>query len=117
MIAHGDADHLAQLLLILLDSAVKCTPPPGEVTLTTQTNGGQARISVTDTGLGIPDTDTQRIFERFYRGRNAGTTTGTGLGLAIANWIVDQHHGRIDVHTSANGTRFTVTLPLAGTRT
>jgi signal transduction histidine kinase len=108
----GDADHLTQLLLILLDNAVKYTPPPGEVGLQASHEGGQARITVTDTGLGIPPEDTERIFERFYRGRNGGAATGTGLGLAIARWVVEQHAGRIEVQSRADGSRFTVVLPL-----
>ncbi len=60
-----------------------------------------------------PPEESQHIFERFYRGRAAGSTTGTGLGLAIAGWVVHQHGGRIDVAPSTDGARFVVTLPLA----
>jgi len=110
----GDTDHLTQLLLILLDNAVKYTPPPGEVRVDAARDGTSARITVTDTGPGIPEQDRERIFDRFYRGRNAGMATGTGLGLAIARWIIDQHHGHIELDTSPNGSRFTVHLPLTG---
>jgi signal transduction histidine kinase len=89
----GDADHLEQALLILLDNAFKYTPPPGEVRVATRRDGMHARIDVTDTGLGIPPEDRDRIFERFYRGRNVTAATGTGLGLAIASWIAPQHDG------------------------
>ncbi|MGH3645619.1 MAG: HAMP domain-containing sensor histidine kinase, partial [Micromonosporaceae bacterium] len=112
-VVDGDADHLTQLLLILLDNAVKYTPPPGEVRIDADRDDGYARITVADTGPGVPEEDRERIFERFYRGRNAGSATGTGLGLAIARWIVDQHHGSIDLDSSPNGSRFTVRLPLA----
>lgn len=71
------------------------------------------RITVADTGLGIPADDTERIFDRFYRGRNASAATGTGLGLAIARWIVTQHHGRIELTSQpGSGSAFTVHLPL-----
>ncbi|MGH3734991.1 MAG: sensor histidine kinase [Micromonosporaceae bacterium] len=113
VVVDGDADHLTQLVLILLDNAVKYTPPPGEVRLDAARDDDTARISVTDTGPGVAAEDRDRIFERFYRGRNAGMATGTGLGLAIARWIVDQHGGAIELDSSANGSRFTVRLPLS----
>ncbi|HCU51026.1 MAG TPA: hypothetical protein DGG94_14715 [Micromonosporaceae bacterium] len=112
---NGDADHLTQVILILLDNAFKYTPAPGEVHLEASHDDSHARITIADTGLGIPPEDTERIFERFYRGRNTTATTGTGLGLAIAKWIVDQHNGRIELTTLANGTRFAVILPLTRT--
>lgn len=112
---NGDADHLTQVILILLDNAFKYTPAPGEVHLEASRDDSHARITIADTGLGIPPEDTERIFERFYRGRNTTATTGTGLGLAIAKWIVDQHNGRIELTTLANGTRFAVILPLTRT--
>lgn len=121
-VVQGDAGHLEQVVLILLDNAFKYTPPPGEVRveaevdtdIDTAQHERHATITVTDTGLGVPDQDTERIFERFYRGRNAQAATGTGLGLAIARWIVEQHGGRIDLTTAlGTGSRFTVHLPLA----
>jgi two-component system OmpR family sensor kinase len=113
-VVRGDADHLEQLLLILLDNAFNYTPPPGEVRVDASRDGAYASLSVTDTGVGIPPEDADRIFERFYRGRNGSLATGTGLGLAIARWVVEQHHGRIE-HTDApgGGSRFSVELPLA----
>jgi two-component system, OmpR family, sensor kinase len=110
----GDADHLEQALLILLDNAFKYTPPPGEVRVATRRDGMHARIDVTDTGLGIPPEDRDRIFERFYRGRNATAATGTGLGLAIASWIASQHGGTLELRrTPGEGSCFTLRLPLA----
>ncbi len=114
-VVDGDADHLVQALLILLDNAFKYTPPPGEVRVEAGRDQAQARITVADSGLGVPDEDTDRIFERFQRGRNAGGVTGTGLGLAIARWIADLHHGGLRLDTSPSGSRFTLTLPLAST--
>jgi signal transduction histidine kinase len=112
-VVHGDADHLQQLVLILLDNAFKYTPPPGEVRIETDHDHRTARITVADTGLGVPAEDTDRIFDRFYRGRNGAAATGTGLGLAIARWVTEQHHGRIELEPSTGGSRFTVRLPLA----
>jgi signal transduction histidine kinase len=114
-VVHGDADHLQQVVLILLDNAFKYTPPPGEVRVEADHDDHTARITVADTGLGVPDEDTDRIFDRFYRGRNSTAATGTGLGLAIARWVTEQHGGRIELATSPDGSRFTVRLPLAAT--
>lgn len=110
----GDADRLRQLLLILLDNALKYTPPGGEVTLGLRQRGAHAELSVRDTGAGIAAEDLPHVFERFYRadrarGRDPG---GTGLGLAIARWIVEQHGGSITLRGAAGGgTVATVLLP------
>jgi signal transduction histidine kinase len=110
----GDPDYLQQLVLILLDNAVKYTPPPGQIRIGGRVDDGQAEITVTDTGIGIPPEDTGRVFERFYRGRNAAASTGTGLGLAIAAWVVAQHTGHLAVtSTPGVGSRFTVRIPVA----
>ncbi|KAB8146090.1 HAMP domain-containing histidine kinase [Chloroflexia bacterium SDU3-3] len=111
----GDADRLRQLLLILLDNALKYTPPDGAVTLGLRQRGAHAELSVRDTGPGIADEDLPHVFERFYRadparGRDPG---GTGLGLAIARWIVEQHGGTIELRGAAGGgTLAMVRLPL-----
>ncbi len=110
----GDEGRLRQLLLILLDNALKYTSEGGTVTVSAEPHGNSARLVVRDTGPGIDPADLPRIFERFYRADKARTGKGSGLGLAIARWIVDAHNGRI---TAANapggGALFTVTLPLA----
>jgi signal transduction histidine kinase len=108
----ASAEYLEQQLLILLDNAFKYTPPTGEVRLSASVDDGQARISVSDTGTGIPAEDLPRIFDRFHRGSNAGGVTGTGLGLAIAQWIADQHGGRLEVASSpGEGSTFTIVVP------
>jgi signal transduction histidine kinase len=110
----GDPDYLQQVLLILLDNAVKYTPAPGQVRIGAGAGHGYAEITVADTGIGIPTEDTDRIFERFYRGRNAAAATGTGLGLAIASWVITQHAGTLGVSSTPGvGSRFTVRLPLS----
>jgi signal transduction histidine kinase len=113
----GDPDRLKQLLLILLDNAVKYTPGEGTVTAGLRGAEGIAELTVADTGIGIPPDDLPHVFERFYRAdparrRDAG---GTGLGLSIAKWIVEQHGGSIDITSAVGqGTVVTVRLPRIG---
>lgn len=110
-----DKDLIRQLLIILLDNAIKYTPAGGTVTVMTALNRDRLTIEVRDTGTGIPDADKQRIFERFYRSdksRNS-KTGGNGLGLAIAKWIVQQHSGTISVKDNyPKGTVFDVLIKL-----
>lgn len=118
----GSADQLKQLILILLDNALSHTPPGTSVSLHVREDGGQAVITVADTGPGIEAGHLDRIFERFYRPdqARARVSGGTGLGLAIARWIVTTHGGTIAVESvSGEGTRFVVRLPLdvAGVKT
>ena len=80
--------------------------------------GDQARLTVRDTGPGIPAEDLPHIFERFYRAEKSRTrsrTSGFGLGLSIAHWIVEHHGGRIEVESKdGKGTMFVIWLPLEG---
>ncbi|MBE0618118.1 MAG: heavy metal sensor histidine kinase [Proteobacteria bacterium] len=115
----ADSLRLRQLFWNLLDNAVKYTPPGGKVFLS---HGGSApgwvRVTVKDTGLGIPAPDLERIFERFYRvdKHRARSQGGSGLGLAICRWIAEVHGGRIEVQSVPDqGSSFTVYLPLAET--
>lgn len=110
----GDADRLKELIVILLDNALKYAPPHSPVTCTVRREGASACLTVADHGIGISPTDLPHIFERFYRADKARSRdeAGVGLGLSIAAWIVEQHHGRIDVRsTEGSGSIFTVTLP------
>lgn len=111
----GDGDRLKQLLLILLDNAVKYTPAGGRVSVELGRQSRIANILVRDTGVGIPDDALPHLFERFYRAdpARARDPGGTGLGLSIAQWIVDQHGGRIEVQSCLGvGTTVTVMLPI-----
>jgi signal transduction histidine kinase len=111
----GDGDRLKQLLLILLDNAVKYTPAGGRVSVELGRRSRIANILVRDTGVGIPDDALPHLFERFYRAdpARARDPGGTGLGLSIAQWIVDQHGGRIEVQSCLGvGTTVTVMLPI-----
>ncbi len=105
----GDADRLKQLLLILLDNALKYSPAGGTVTMRAAPG---VSIAVADTGPGIPREEQSRIFDRFHQVDSARAAGGAGLGLAIARWIVEEHGGRIDVQSAPGaGSTFTVHLP------
>lgn len=113
----ADQQRMKQLLLNLLDNAIKYTDHGGTITLSLMTENQQAVLSITDTGRGIPAEDVPHVFERFFR-RSAKTAdrsaSGSGLGLSIVKWIVDAHGGSIDVQSKVGeGTTFTVRLPLA----
>jgi two-component system OmpR family sensor kinase len=111
----GDYDRLKQLILNLVDNAIKYTPPGGLVMLSLSKENGTARIEVSDTGIGIPAEDLPRIFDRFYRVDKARSRSqgGSGLGLSIAKWIAQAHGGDIRVEsTLGEGSTFIVTLPV-----
>lgn len=112
----GDPDRLKQLVLILVDNALKYTPPAGHVTVGLRHAGGVAEITVQDTGVGISSEDLPHVFERFYRADPARSRDpgGTGLGLPIAQWIARQHSGDVVLSSQVGrGTTATVRLPLA----
>ena len=112
----GDRDRLKQVFINLVANAIQYTPQGGEVFLSLEKIGEQARVICRDTGPGIPAEDLPHIFERFYRAEKSRTrreTTGFGLGLSIANWIVERHGGRIEVNSQeGKGTTFAIWLPL-----
>jgi len=108
----ADPDRLQQVLLILLDNAIKHTPPGGKVTLAARRQGGEALIEVKDTGEGISPEHLPRLFDRFYRADRARSRSGgVGLGLAIAKSLVEAHGGQLSV-TSVLGSGVTVTIRL-----
>ncbi len=115
----GDRDRLKQVLINLVDNAIKYTPQGGEVTLSLTKDDEWVKISVRDTGIGIAPDHMPNLFDRFYRvdkarSRDAG---GTGLGLAIAKSVVDAHNGKIQVESElGKGSTFTVWLPLPETK-
>lgn len=113
----GDRDRLQQVILNLVENAIKYTPQGGQVTASLAKIDQQACLTVSDTGPGIPPEDLPHIFERFYRAEKARTRSkdgkGFGLGLSIAYWIIRHHGGEIDVESRiGQGTTFTVWLPL-----
>ncbi|NUQ92935.1 MAG: HAMP domain-containing histidine kinase [Gemmatimonadaceae bacterium] len=117
----GDEALVRQLVMILLDNAVKFTQPGGRVTIEVLSREARATLVVRDTGIGIPADQIGRIFERFYRGDPARTRLpgiamrgGAGLGLSIARWIADAHDATIAIESPPNGgTVATVIFPPA----
>jgi signal transduction histidine kinase/CHASE3 domain sensor protein len=110
----GDRARLAQLVDNLVSNAIKFTPSGGSVEVSTGSVNGLATLQVRDTGPGMSEEDTARLFERFFRTRSASEqhVPGTGLGLAISQAIANAHGGRITVSSrEGEGTTFTVELP------
>jgi signal transduction histidine kinase len=111
---NGDRDRLKQILVNLLDNAIKYNMPGGQVVVDVNAAGGQARLTVADTGIGIAPENLDYIFDRFYRVSTNRGDSGAGLGLAIVKSICLAHGGDIQVRSSPGaGTTFSVTLPLA----
>ena len=109
----ADGPKLKQVLLNLLGNAIKFTET-GSVRVTAERQGAELRVSVRDTGIGVPVEDTERIFESFQQGKSgiSGKYQGTGLGLAISRQLVEMHGGRIWVKSAAGqGSTFTFTIP------
>ncbi|HEV8463166.1 MAG TPA: HAMP domain-containing sensor histidine kinase [Gaiellaceae bacterium] len=112
----GQADRLAQLLDNLVSNAIKFTPPGGRIDVRLATLDGHVRLEVSDTGIGIPEPEREKLFERFFRSQTAleRQIQGTGLGLYISKAIVEAHGGRIGVQSAeGRGTTFVVELPIA----
>ena len=115
IVLNGDQELIKRMILNLLDNAVKYTPAGGEISLALARENGNAEIVVRDTGMGIPETDQSRVFDRFFRVDKARARAmgGAGLGLSIAQWIVEAHGGEISVaSTPGHGSTFTVVLPV-----
>jgi len=109
----ADPDKLEQILINLLDNAIKFTPAGGRITVEASDLGDQVRVDVKDSGVGIPPKDLTRIFERFYRVDTARSRElgGTGLGLSIVKHIVQAHGGSIAVESSpGKGSTFSFTM-------
>jgi len=109
----ADGPKLKQVLLNLLGNAIKFTET-GSVRITAERQGAELRVSVRDTGIGVPVEDAERIFESFQQGKSgiSGKYQGTGLGLAICRQLVEMHGGRIWVKSTAGqGSTFTFTIP------
>ncbi|HYX40516.1 MAG TPA: ATP-binding protein, partial [Pyrinomonadaceae bacterium] len=115
--ARADRAKLRRILVNLLSNAIKFTPKGGRVQLRAERDGATAlRISVTDTGVGIPDEDIERLFDKYEQARSRATRSekGTGLGLYITKQLVELHGGEINVNSEVGkGSTFSFTLPLA----
>jgi signal transduction histidine kinase len=110
----GDQDALRRLFLILIDNAVKYTPPGGSARVELDVNDRETHVAVRDTGIGIALEDLDHAFERFYRADKARQRDlgGAGLGLSIARWIADAHNAGIWVESALNrGSAFHATFP------
>jgi len=111
----GDRRRLTEVLQNLLDNAIQYTPAGGQIMVSAGPRSGEVVFTVSDTGIGIPQADQPRIFERFYRvdvarSREVG---GTGLGLSIAKHLVETHGGRIWVESEVGrGSQFHFSVPL-----
>jgi signal transduction histidine kinase len=116
----ADPVQLNRLWLLLLDNALKYTPPGGEITVKLQrSEEGTYSCEISDTGIGIDEADLPNIFHRFFRAGNARlqSEAGSGLGLAMARWIADGHHARINVSSArGKGSVFRVCFPVQETR-
>ncbi len=115
---HGDETLIRRLVMNLVDNAVKFTSAGGRVSVAVTRVSDQLRISVSDTGTGIPDSIRERIFDRFVRGdvargRRGASGEGAGLGLAIARWVAEAHGGQLSLEaSSAAGSTFVAKLPV-----
>ena len=111
---NGEYEKIRQLLVILLDNAIKYSPLGGEVKISILRRGNFVILSITDNGPGIPEPELPLVFKRFYRAGNVGATSGSGLGLAIAKSIVDNHHAHIELNNLVpHGLRVTVKFSAA----
>jgi two-component system phosphate regulon sensor histidine kinase PhoR len=108
-----DAARIEQVLINLIQNAVKFTPAGGSIAIRATEQAGMLIIEVVDTGAGIHEDEVPRLFERFYKSDRARRSAGTGLGLAIAKHIVLAHNGQIGVRsTLGRGSTFTIELPI-----
>ncbi len=110
----ADKGLIKQALRILIDNAIKYTDPGGNITVLASQNGENAKLTVSDDGIGISPENLPKIFDRFYRADESRTrsTGGAGLGLSIAKWITSRHGGQMEVLSREGiGTRITIVLP------
>lgn len=120
-VSEGDLDvlgnelQLKQVVMNLLENALKFTPAHGMISLDLERVENQIVLTVSDFGIGIPPEDLPHLFERFHRGRNVAAYPGNGLGLAIVKAIVDSHSGQVEAHSGRHGagSSFIVRLPIA----
>ncbi|MBC7262797.1 MAG: GAF domain-containing protein [Chloroflexi bacterium] len=113
-VIEADAARVEQVITNLVDNAIKFTPSGGRVVISAEDRGNHVQVSVSDTGIGIPPEEQERIFDRFYQVEKGPTRSyrGTGLGLTICKHIVEHHHGRIWVESrEGEGSVFHFTLP------
>ncbi|BBB92328.1 MAG TPA: ATP-binding protein [Methylomusa anaerophila] len=111
----ADCILLEQVLVNLVDNAIKYSPPASAIAITAAQENGSMQVSVLDNGPGIPSEDLSRIFDKFYRIRQPKQMSGTGLGLSICKGIIEAHGGRIWAQNrSGGGTAFHFIIPVRG---
>jgi two-component system phosphate regulon sensor histidine kinase PhoR len=113
----ADRDRLSQILVNVLDNAVKFTPEGGRITMEAEERGDQVVLKISDTGIGIPVEEVQRLGERFYRVDKARSRElgGTGLGLSIVKHLMLAHGGRMEIESRpGRGTTVSLCFPLNG---
>jgi len=111
----ADAGRLQQVMHNLLENALRYTPAGGKIAVRVEAAVGEALLSVSDTGVGIPEGDLPYVFERFFRSKTSRQANpgGSGLGLSIVRWIVEAHKGRVTVQSEiGRGSTFTMHLPV-----
>ena len=109
----ADKDRVRQVITNLVHNAIKFTPAGGRITITSRALEGSVVVHIADTGIGIPEEDLPRVFERFYKGDKARAGGGTGMGLAIAKHVIQAHGGSIWVRSEeGKGSTFAFSLPL-----
>lgn len=111
----GDKDRIRQLLVILIDNAIKYTASNGKVNISLFRNESYATIAICDTGVGMTPEEISRVFDRFYRGKQSRlyNTGGSGLGLSIAKIIAEEHGGKITAESQiGKGSTFKVSFPI-----
>lgn len=109
---HGDKDLLFQLCANLIDNAIKFTSDKGRIDMKASISKNIILLTITDNGVGIPDDDKNKIFDRFYRSDKSRNTPGSGLGLSMVKAIVELHHGTIEFEDNNPGTKVKVRLPV-----
>ena len=111
-LAQADPARLRQVLLDLIENAEKYSPEDAAIRLVLRQRDGACLIDVIDQGIGIPEAELNKVFERFQRGSNAPLKTGSGLGLSVVKLLVEGMDGSIEVHSRlGDGSCFTVVLP------
>jgi signal transduction histidine kinase len=108
----GDAKLLFQVFSNLLSNAIKYSPDGGVIAVDAAMVGDEVVVAVADRGIGIPESDLDRLFERYHRGSNVSGIVGTGVGLYLVKMVVDMHGGAVTVESrEGDGARFTIRLP------
>jgi signal transduction histidine kinase len=111
----GDRDLLFQALANVLDNAVKYTPAGGCIVVRVEADGREARLTVNDSGSGVPAAEREKVVQRFYRLERDREATGSGLGLSLVQAVASMHHGSLELRDNAPGLRVIFTLPAAAT--